>query len=59
MYLCQTIENNQCIHWVQQSNFIYELSQLTFAEANQLIVQTALLFVNAWLWRFLSQQAKR
>lgn len=61
MYICKTLINNTCIEWTayEQSGFMSFFSQLTFAQANQLLSLTALLFLNAWLWRFLSKQAER
>ncbi|STZ02998.1 Uncharacterised protein [Moraxella equi] len=61
MYVCKTLIQNTCIEWVSHDNqgFMSFFSQLTFAEANQLLSLTALLFLNAWSWRFLSKQAER
>lgn len=59
-YVCSAIENNQCVQWVQyveQSNFITELSSLTYADANELLTKTVALFALAWVSRLLSKQA--
>lgn len=56
-YVCQIIENNQCVQWVAQSNFITELSMLSYSDINQLLSFTAANFACAWVWRHLSQNA--
>lgn len=59
MYYCKNLHNNVCLEWVQQSNFITELSSLTYQEANVLLSQTVALWALAWVWRLLSKQAYR
>lgn len=48
-----------CKHWVVQSNFINELSRLTYQDTNVLLSYTALLFATAWLYKRLSLNASR
>lgn len=56
-YVCQRIENNTCVQWVEQSNFITELSMLSYSDINLLLSYTAALFALAWAHRLLSQNA--
>lgn len=56
-YVCTAIENNQCVQWIAQSNFITELSSLTYADANELLTKTVALLALAWVSRLLSKQA--
>jgi len=56
-YVCQAIQNNICVEWVAQSNFITELSMLSYADANQLLSYTVANFALAWVWRHLSRTA--
>lgn len=62
MYLCQTLDPNNpklCLAWVEQSNFISELSQLTYADTNVILGYTAALFALAWVWKRVSLFASR
>lgn len=62
MYVCKTIDPTNpklCLEWVQQSNFIAELSQLTYADTNIILGYTASMFALAWIWKRLSLQASR
>lgn len=60
-YVCQTIRpvTNQCTAWVEQANFITELSQLSYADSALLLSLTAALFATAWMWKRLSLHASR
>lgn len=60
-YVCQSIDelSGSCVEWVEQSNFITELSSLTHAQAGELLTLTALLFSLAWLFKMLSLTARR
>lgn len=48
-----------CLQWVAQSNFIVELSQLTYYDSNILLSYTIVLFASAWAWRRVSLHASR
>lgn len=58
-YICKTLSDGKCIEYVEYTGFFAQFSQLTFAQANELLALTALLFLKAWLWSFLSKQAQR
>ena len=60
-YVCQTIDTatNQCTQWIEQANFIPELSQLSYSDTNQLLSLTAALFACAWVWSLLSRKAEQ
>ncbi len=59
-FVCAQLVNNECTQWVEyvaQSNFITELSSLSYADANQLLSFTVANFACAWIWRHLSRTA--
>ena len=60
-YVCQTIDTstNQCTQWIEQANFITELSQLSYSDTSQLLSLTAALFACAWVWSLLSRKAEQ
>lgn len=58
-YYCKIPQGTDCLEWVPVSNFIVELSSMTYQDANVLLSQTAALFALAWVWRLLSKQAYR
>lgn len=59
-YACTALnEQNQCIAYIEQANFIAELSQLTYAQAGELLTWTAAILGSAWLWKHLSLTARR
>ena len=49
---------NQCTQWVEQANFIAELSQLSYSDTNVILSLTATLFATAWVWSLLSRKAE-
>lgn len=66
LYVCESylIYGSQaqiCTNFVplEQSNFLTELSSLTYHQAGTLITLTAVLFATAWLFKHLSLTAKR
>ena len=57
-YVCTAFDAaNQCTSWVAQSNFINELSSMTYSDAATLLSYTAAIFACAWIWRHLSRTA--
>lgn len=59
-YVCLAIDElNNCTQWVEQSNFINELSQLTYQQSNELLTWTVAIFAAAWMWKRLSLTALR
>jgi len=56
-YLCAQPVGDQCLQWVEQSNFITELSMLSYSDVNMLLSKTAALFALAWVCRLLSRHA--
>lgn len=61
VYVCSKLIETEtvtyCDEYIAQSNFITELSSLSYSDINQLLILTATLFATAWVWRFLSQVA--
>lgn len=55
-YVCQVpnLVTNQCDLWLEQSNFLIELSKLTYSDINQLLALTAANFALAWVFKKLS-----
>ena len=55
-YVCQVPNEvtKQCDLWLEQSNFLIELSMLTYSDINQLLALTAANFALAWVFKKLS-----
>lgn len=54
--VCQVVNEitNQCDLWLEQSNFLVELSMLSYSDINQLLALTAANFALAWVFKKLS-----
>lgn len=54
--VCQVVNQvtNQCDLWLEQSNFLVELSMLSYSDINQLLALTAANFALAWVFKKLS-----
>lgn len=54
--VCQVVNQvtNQCDLWLEQSNFLIELSMLTYSDINQLLALTGANFALAWVFKELS-----
>ena len=54
--VCQVVNQvtNQCDLWLEQSNFLIELSMLSYSDINQLLALTAANFALAWVFKKLS-----
>lgn len=46
-----------CKNWVEQHNFLVELSELSYSDVSVILSMTAMLFASAWVWRLLSNHA--